>query len=669
MSTAVNVFLSDGSQRQVERRADADGKAGLATPTPLSPSSVGPTVLDLARSIGPGLAKSAIAGKINGTLVDLDAPLVEGAKVEIVTPTHANGLEVLRHSCAHLMAMALQDVFPGTQVTIGPVVDNGFYYDIKPPEGVKISPADFETIEKRMAEIVAKDLPVQRRVVTRDEAIAHFSGLGETFKVEIIEGLPAGEDIKIYDMGGWGDLCRGPHVPSTGKMPAFKLMSIAGAYWRANKDNAQLVRVYGTAWATKKELDAYLHMLEEAKKRDHVLLGRQLELFTLLPETTVGAPFFLPNGAKLFVLLQNYIRKKQVQFGFKEILTPQVMNVDLWKKSGHYDNYRENMYFVQVDEQEYAIKPMSCPAHVKVFQSGQRSYRDLPMRYSEFGVVHRHELSGTVHGLTRVRRITQDDGHIFCTIEQVQKEMEGALTFVKEAYADLGFSEVKFYLSTRPEKRVGSDDTWDRAERALESSLRAVEIDYLVNPGDGAFYGPKIDIKVRDAIGRWHQCATIQLDFQTPGRLGATYVTPENSPENPVMIHRAVLGSVERFMGVFIEHCAGHFPIGLAPVQARLVSVTENQNDYVRKVEAFLLSKGVRVETDLGNDKLSYKIREAQLKKIPFMLVVGDKEMEQGTLTPRMRDGTNREPMSPDAFAALIREESGVFWGLDVNQV
>jgi len=649
---SVNVFLPDGSQRAVSA---AEG-------------ATSPTVLDVARSIGPGLARSAIAGKINGNLVDVSAPLSEGAKVEIVTPTSEAGLEVLRHSNAHLMAMAIQSVFPGTQVTIGPVVENGFYYDIKPPEGTKIGSSDFAAIEKKMAEIVAKDLPVTRRVVTREEAVAHFSALGEKFKVELIEGLPEGEDIKIYEMGGWGDLCRGPHVPSTGKMGAAKLMSIAGAYWRANKDNDQLTRVYGTAWPSKKELDGYITMLEEAKKRDHLLLGKQLELFALVPETAVGAPYFLPAGAKLFVLLQSYIRKKQMQYGFKEVITPNIMNVDLWKKSGHYDNYRENMYFVEIDEHQYAVKPMNCPAHVKVFQTSLRSYRELPLRLSEFGVVHRHELSGTVHGLTRVRRFVQDDGHIFCMLDQVQDEMVRALTFVKEAYADLGFNEVRCYLSTRPEKRMGSDEVWDKTEAALQNALEAVAINYQVNEGDGAFYGPKIDIKVKDAIGRWHQCATIQLDPQTPGRLGATYISSENKEETPWMIHRAVLGSVERFLGVFIEHCAGHFPIGLAPVQARLISVSENQIEYVRKVEDYLLSKGVRVESDLGNDKLSYKIREAQMKKIPYMLVIGDKELEQGTLTARYRDGTNKEPMSPEAFAALVKSESGVFWGLDANQ-
>lgn len=647
MSSQISVSLPDGSTRTL--------------PSPC-------TLADVAANIGPGLARNAVAGKVNGQLADLNTELKGGEKIEIVVGNSPDGLEIIRHSTAHLMAMAIQDVFPGTQITIGPVVENQFYYDVKPPEGIKISSNDFENIEKKMQEIVSKDYRVVPKVVTRDEATKHFLNIGEKFKAEIVQDIPADQAIKIYEMGGWGDLCRGPHVPSTGKLGAFKLMSIAGAYWRANKDNDQLTRIYGTAWANKKDLDAYLHMLEEAKKRDHVLLGKQLELFTLIPESAVGAPFFLPNGAKLFVLLQNYIRRKQAEFGFKEIHTPQVMNVDLWKMSGHYDNYRENMFFTQVDEQQYAIKPMSCPAHVKVFQTGLRSYRELPLRYAEFGVVHRNELSGTVHGLTRVRRITQDDGHIFCTPEQIQNEMKLALRFVREAYRDLTFEEVKFYLSTRPEKRVGAEELWDTAENALVEALKSEGIDYILNPGDGAFYGPKIDIKVKDAIGRFHQCATIQLDFQTAGRLGASYVSAGNKPEVPVMIHRAVLGSVERFMGVFIEHTAGHFPLGLTPVQARIVTVKESCVEWGEQVRQKLFAAGIRVDTDFSNDTLSAKVREAQVSKIPYMLVIGDKEVEHRTLTPRFRDGKNREAMSPQAFASLVKEECGVFWGIDVNQ-
>lgn len=647
MSSQVSVSLPDGSTRTL--------------PSPC-------TLADVAANIGPGLARNAVAGKINGQLADLSTELKGDEKIEIVVANSQDGLEIIRHSTAHLMAMAIQDVFPGTQITIGPVVENQFYYDVKPPEGVKISSNDFENIEKKMQEIVAKDFKVVPKVVSRDDATQHFLKIGEKFKAEIVQDIPADQPIRIYEMGGWGDLCRGPHVPSTGKLGAFKLMSIAGAYWRANKDNDQLTRIYGTAWANKKDLDAYLHMLEEAKKRDHVLLGKQLELFTLIPESAVGAPFFLPNGAKLFVLLQNYIRRKQAEFGFREIHTPQVMNVDLWKMSGHYDNYRENMFFTQVDEQQYAIKPMSCPAHVKVFQTGLRSYRELPLRYAEFGVVHRNELSGTVHGLTRVRRITQDDGHIFCTPEQIQHEMKLALRFVREAYRDLTFEEVKFYLSTRPEKRVGAEELWDTAENALVEALKSEGIDYILNPGDGAFYGPKIDIKVKDAIGRFHQCATIQLDFQTAGRLGASYISAANKHEVPVMIHRAVLGSVERFMGVFIEHTAGHFPLGLTPVQARIVTVKESCIEWGEQVRQQLFAAGIRVDTDFSNDTLSAKVREAQVSKIPYMLVIGDKEVENRTLTPRYRDGKNREAMSPQAFAALVKEECGVFWGIDVNQ-
>jgi threonyl-tRNA synthetase len=647
LNSQISVLLPDGSQRFVNLNA-----------------SVG----DVAASIGPGLLKASVAGKINGKIVDLSHVVSNGDKVEIITASTPEGLEVIRHSTAHVMAMAIQDLFPGTQITFGPVVENQFYYDVYPPEGSRISSDDFEKIEKRMSEIAVKDTPVNRVVMSREEAKAHFLAIGEKFKAEIVDSIPAGDDISVYKIGEWGDLCRGPHVPSTGKCTAFKLMSLAGAYWRANKDNEQLTRVYGTAWSNKKELDGYLHMLEEAKKRDHVLLGKQLELFTLMPDVAVGAPFFLPNGAKLFILLQNYIRRKCAQFGFREIFTPQVMNTMLWKISGHYDNYRENMYFTKVDDMEYGIKPMSCPAHVRLFMSAQRSYRDLPLRFAEFGVVHRHELHGAVHGLTRVRRITQDDGHIFCMLSQVVTEIRSALQLVQEAYKDLGFDEVKYYLSTRPEKRLGSEEVWDLAEKSLEDALNDEGIKFILNAGDGAFYGPKIDFKVRDAIGRYHQCATIQLDFQMPGRFGATFMSAANVQETPVMIHRAVLGSVERFMGVFIEHCAGHFPVGLAPIQARLINVTDAQLDYVKSVEAYLFSKGVRIESDLDNEKLGFKIRNAQLKKIPYMLVVGDKEKETGMLQPRLRDGKNLDPMTPEQFYEYLKKESGVFWGLDVNQ-
>ena len=644
----INIHLPDGSVRQ------------------LPPES---TILDVAKSIGPGLAKSAVAGKINGKPVDVDEKVFDGCKIEILTDRSPEGVEVIRHSTAHLMAMAIQDLFPGTQITIGPVVENQFYYDIYPKPGTKIGSNDFPAIEKKMLEIVEKNLPIVKKVLPRAEAKNYFEKLGEKFKVEIVEGLPEGEDIKIYGMDNWFDLCRGPHVPSTAKLGAFKLMSIAGAYWRANKDNEQLTRIYGTAWANKKDLDNYLNMLEEAKKRDHILLGKELNLFTLMSDIAPGAPFFFPNGAKLYGLLQNYVRKKWLQFGFQEIITPQVMNASLWKVSGHYENYRDDMYMFHDDhKEEFGIKPMSCPGHVRLFMMGQKSYRDLPLRFGEFGICHRNELSGTLHGLTRVRRFTQDDGHIFCLLDQVQQEITSALQFVKETYVDMGFDEVIYMLSTRPENKLGEDSLWDIAENALENALKSQNIKYQINEGDGAFYGPKIDFKVKDAIGRLHQCATIQLDFQLPMRFGATYQASNNTAETPVMIHRAVLGSIERFMAVLIEHCAGHFPIGLAPVQCRLITVTEAQNEYAHKVLALFKEKGLRVDTDLANDKLSAKIRNAQLAKLPFMLVIGDKEMQTHTLTARYRDGKNLDPMSPEQFVEFIRKESGVFWGLDSNQ-
>jgi threonyl-tRNA synthetase len=649
MSDQVRVVLPDGSMRDL---------------------GVGATILDLAKDIGPGLAKVALAAKRNGEWADLGDTLHHMDHVQIVTTKSPEAADLIRHSTAHLMAMAIQKMFPGTQITIGPVVGTQFYYDIVPPGDLKIGSNDFEAIEGAMRQIAEQALPVTKRVVSRDEAIRHFQSIGETFKAEIAAGLPEGEEIKIYDIGyQWGDLCRGPHVPNTSFLKAFKLMSVAGAYWRADKNNAQLTRIYGTAFPSAKELAEHLVMLEEAKKRDHVKLGRELGLFSVHPEVAIGAPFFHPHGAKIFTLLQAYVRKKTAAYGFQEIMTPQIMNVDLWKRSGHYDNYRENMYMFEIDDVPCAVKPMSCPAHVKIFTTGKRSYRELPLRFAEFGVVHRHELSGTVHGLTRVRRITQDDGHIFCTQDQILDEVRSCLRLVKEAYAELTFQELKVYLSTRPDKRVGEERLWDKAEKALEDALRAEDMEFTINPGDGAFYGPKIDINVRDAIGRFHQCATIQLDFHMPRALDAEYVTPENSSDVPVMIHRALLGSVERFMGVLIEHCAGHFPLGLAPVQARVLSVADDQVAFAEEVERELRSAGVRVESDTTTEKLGFKIRKAQLSKIPYMLVIGPKEAEHRHVTARFHDGSQTEPQSVASFVNRVRQESGAFWGLDVNQV
>lgn len=642
-------ILPDGSQRSL--------------PSPIS-------LKDVASNISPALSKIAIAGKINEYLVDLDTLVPNNARVEIITSKSDLGLNVIRHSTAHLMAMAIQDLFPGTQITVGPVIENQFYYDIFPPNDVKIGLHDFPVIEKRMKELAAQDIPVKRVVMTRAHAIAHFEALGEKFKVELIQDIPEKDEISIYQMGTWSDLCRGPHVPSTGKLVAFKLMSIAGAYWRGNKDNPQLVRIYGTAWATQKDLDAYLHMLEEAKRRDHVVLGKDLKLFTLLGDIAPGAAFFFPNGAKIYTLMQNYIRKKWRQYDFQEVNTPQVMNINLWKTSGHYEKFKDDMYiFEDHHGDELGIKPMSCPAHVRLFTAGQKSYRDLPLRYGEFGVVHRNELSGTLHGLTRVRRITQDDGHIFCTLDQVESEILSALQFVQETYTDFGFSEVHYYLSTRPENKLGTDELWDQAENALENSLKKQNVKYTLNPGDGAFYGPKIDFKVKDAIGRLHQCATIQLDFQMPARFNAWYQSSENSQETPVMIHRAVFGSIERFLGIYIEHVAGHFPLGLAPVQCKVLSVSTDSIPFATEVFHFLKKNGVRVEIDSTSEKLSAKIRNSQLLKIPYMLVIGDKEAESKQVTARYRDGKNLSPLSLENLLALIKTESGVFWGLDMDQV
>jgi threonyl-tRNA synthetase len=648
MGDMVNAVLPDGSMRSLP---------------------AGATILDLAKDIGPGLAKVAIAGKRNGALVDLADTFASGDHIEIITTKSSEAGEIIRHSTAHLMAMAIQKVFPGTQITIGPVVGNQFFYDVLPPGDTKIGSNDFEAIEKAMEQIANAAIPVRKRVVSRAQAVAHFKSIGEVFKAEIAGDIPEGEDIKIYDFGSeWGDLCRGPHVPNTGFLKAFKLMSIAGAYWKADKNNAQLTRIYGTAFASPKELAEYLEMLEEAKKRDHLKLGKDLGIFSVHPDVAIGAPFFHPNGAKLYTLLQTYVRKKTAAYGFQEIMTPQIMNVDLWKKSGHYDNYRENMYMFEVDDAPCAVKPMSCPAHVKLFTTGKRSYRELPLRFAEFGVVHRHELSGTVHGLTRVRRFTQDDGHIFCTPDQILTEVRDCLRLVREAYAELTFKELRIYLSTRPEKRVGEEALWDSAEAALEEALRSEGFDFEVNAGDGAFYGPKIDINVKDAIGRFHQCATIQLDFNMPKSLGAEYVTPENGVGIPVMIHRALLGSLERFIGVLIEHCAGHFPLGLSPIQARILNVTDDEIPFARETEAKLRAAGVRVETDLSAEKLGFKIRKAQLLKIPYMLVIGPKEVETSQVTPRFWDGTQLDPVAPAEFLSRIKTESGPFWGLDINQ-
>ncbi|NBW81250.1 threonine--tRNA ligase [bacterium] len=640
----IQITLPDGSQRQF--------------PGPV-------TVAEVAASIGSGLAKAALAGKVDGKVVDTSYQIKADSQLSIVTAKDADGLEVIRHSTAHLLAYAVKELFPKAQVTIGPVIENGFFYDFSFER--PFTPDDLAAIEKKMSELAAKDEAVQRRVLPRDAAVAHFKSIGEHYKAEIIGSIAAGEDVSLYREGSFEDLCRGPHVPSTGKLKHFKLMKVAGAYWRGDHTKEMLQRIYGTAWATKEELQQYLTMLEEAEKRDHRKLGRELDLFHV-DEHAPGLVFWHPKGWTLWQGVEQYMRKVYQDNGYQEVKGPQIIDKSLWEKTGHWDKYRENMFTTESEKRDYALKPMNCPGHILIFKQGIKSYRDLPLRYGEFGQCHRNEPSGGLHGIMRVRGFTQDDGHIFCTPEQIQNEMKLALRFVQEAYRDLTFDEVKFYLSTRPEKRVGAEELWDTAENALVEALKSEGIDYILNPGDGAFYGPKIDIKVKDAIGRFHQCATIQLDFQTAGRLGASYVSAGNKPEVPVMIHRAVLGSVERFMGVFIEHTAGHFPIGLAPVQARIVTVKESCVEWGEQVRKQLFAAGVRVDCDFSNDTLSAKVREAQVGKIPYMLVIGDKEVEHRTITPRYRDGKNREAMSPQAFVLLVKEESGVFWGIDVNQ-
>lgn len=638
----IKVTLPDGSQRHYP---------------------VGTTLNEVAKSIGAGLARASLAAKVNGQMRDMATALVEDSTVNFATPKTEEGVDVIRHTTAHLMAMAVQKLYPGTQVTIGPVIDNGFYYDFLFPAGVKLNEEDFPKIEAEMAAIVKQDFPVAREVVTRDEAVKTFTEIKEHFKVEIIKDLPQEAEISVYKMGGWFDLCVGPHVPSTGKLGAFKLTSIAGAYWRGDEKNAQLTRIYGTAWGDKAQLEAYLKRIEEAKKRDHRVLGKQLGLFSFHKEAPAH-PFFHAKGFALFNTLMRFMRKSNTDFGFNEVGTPLVMNVELWHKSGHYDNYRENMYFTDVDETQAAIKPMNCPGHCLVYASERHSYRELPLRLSEFGRVHRHERSGVTHGLMRVRSFTQDDAHVFCMPEQIGQEVNAILDQIDRAYKGLGFSEYKVELSTRPEKSIGSDQVWNVAETALQNALESRGQVYKLNPGDGAFYGPKIDFHLVDSIGRTWQCGTVQLDFSMPSRFGLEYVGSDDKMHTPVMIHRAVLGSIERFLGIFIEHYAGHFPIWAAPVQVRVVNVAEDQREYAEKVTDELRAAGVRVEVDVRREKLGYKIREAQLLKTPYMLVIGDKELQAGQVTARFHDGKNLPPMSVAGFIEHIKSECGDLWQL-----
>ena len=629
----VNVTLPDGAVKSF--------------PQPVS-------VAQVASSIGAGLAKAAIAGKVNGTLVDTSYTLESDARLAIVTEKDPEGLEIIRHSTAHLLAYAAQQLFPGLQVTIGPVIENGFYYDFSYSR--PLTPEDLAAIEAKMRDLAAKDEPVVREVWDRDEAIKLFLSMGEKYKAEIIESIPAGEQISLYREGGFVDLCRGPHVPSTGKCKVFKLMKVAGAYWRGDHRNEMLQRVYGTAFAKKEELDAYLHALEEAEKRDHRKLGKSLDLFHM-QDNAPGMVFWHPKGWTIWQQVEQYLRKVYVESGYQEVRCPQILDRSLWEASGHWEHYKDNMFTTASENRDYAVKPMNCPGHIQVFNSGLRSYRDLPLRYGEFGSCHRNESSGSLHGLLRVRGFTQDDGHIFCTEDQIQSEVDAFTRKLLQVYKDFGFDNVIYRLSTRPANRVGSDESWDKAEKALAEALNNVGVQWEELQGEGAFYGPKIEYSLKDSLGRVWQCGTIQVDFNMPVRLGAEFVDTDNTRKPPVMLHRAIVGSLERFIGILIENHAGAMPPWLAPVQAVVASITDAQADYAQSVAKSLQSQGFRVEADLRSEKISLKIRELSLQKVPYILVVGDKEKASGQVTVRARGGQDQGAMAADAFARRLDQE------------
>ncbi len=592
------------------------------------------TVAEVAASIGAGLAKAALAGKVDGQLVDTSHRIEADAALAIVTEKDAEGLEILRHSTAHLLAYAVKQLFPEAQVTIGPVIENGFYYDFayKRP----FTPDDLVAIEKRMSELAAKNEPVVRRVLPRDEAVAHFKAEGEHYKAEIIGSIPAGEDVSLYREGSFEDLCRGPHVPSTGRLKHFKLMKVAGAYWRGDQANEQLQRIYGTAWATKDALQQYLTMLEEAEKRDHRKLGRELDLFHL-DEHSPGTVFWHAKGWTVWQQVEQYMRRVYQDNGYQEVKGPQLLDQALWEKTGHWDKYRDNMFTTESEKRDYALKPMNCPGHILIFKQGIKSYRDLPLRYGEFGNCHRNEPTGGLHGIMRVRGFTQDDGHIFCTEDHILDECVAYTALLQKVYADFGFTDIIYKVATRPAARIGSDEIWDKAEHALMESLRKSGCDYVVSPGDGAFYGPKIEYTLKDAIGRQWQCGTIQVDFSMAERLDAVYVAEDSSRKHPVMLHRAIVGSLERFIGILIEQHAGALPAWLAPVQVVVASITDGQADYAADVVKSLQKQGVRAALDLRNEKINYKIREHSMQKVPFILVVGDKEKANGAVAVRAR--------------------------------
>ncbi|MES2999810.1 MAG: threonine--tRNA ligase [Pseudomonadota bacterium] len=629
----IQVTLPDGSKREY--------------PGPV-------TVAAVAASIGPGLAKAALAGKVDGKVVDTSFTIDRDSPVAIVTAKDADGLDVIRHSTAHLLAYAVKELFPEAQVTIGPVIENGFFYDFsyKRP----FTPEDLAAIEKRMGEIAAKDEPVTRRVLLRDEAMAHFKSIGEHYKAEIIESIPQGEEVSLYREGSFEDLCRGPHVPSTGKLKFFKLMKVAGAYWRGDHRNEMLQRVYGTAWASKEELQQYLTMLEEAEKRDHRKLGRELNLFHI-DDVAPGVVFWHPKGWAIWQAVEQYMRQVYRDTGYQEVKGPQLLDKSLWEKTGHWQNYRENMFTTESEKREYALKPMNCPGHVLIFKHGIKSYRDLPIRFGEFGQCHRNEPSGALHGIMRVRGFTQDDGHIFCTEDQILEECVNYTAQLQKVYKDFGFNDILYKVATRPENRVGSDELWDKAEFAVMEALRKSGVDFVVSPGDGAFYGPKIEYTLKDALGRHWQCGTMQVDFNTAERLGGEYVTETSGRAHPVMLHRAIVGSLERFIGMLIENHAGALPAWLAPVQVAVLNITDSQAEYAREVVKTLQNQGVRVELDERNEKITYKIREHSLQKLPYILVVGDKERAAGSVAVRARGNQDLGVMPLAEFSERLAQD------------
>ena len=630
----IQITLPDGSQRNFEQ--------------------VSVTVAEVAASIGSGLAKAAIGGKVDGKLVDTSYPIRHNATLAIVTAKDADGLEMIRHSTAHLLAYAVKELFPDAQVTIGPVVENGFYYDFsyKRP----FTPEDLAAIEKKMTELASKDEPVLRRVLPRDEAVDYFKDMGEAYKAEIIASIPTNEDVSLYREGTFEDLCRGPHVPSTGKLKHFKLMKVAGAYWRGDHRNEMLQRIYGTAWASKEELQQYLHMLEEAEKRDHRKLGKELDLFHI-DEHSPGTIFWHPKGWTLWQEVEQYMRRVYRENGYQEVKGPQILDKGLWEKTGHWDKYRENMFTTESEKREYALKPMNCPGHILIFKQGVRSYRDLPLRYGEFGACHRNEPTGGLHGIMRVRAFTQDDGHIFCTEAQIQSEVQAFTSLLQKVYADFGFNNIIYKLSTRPEQRIGTEESWDKAENALAEGLRASGCEFTILPGEGAFYGPKIEYTLKDALGREWQCGTIQVDPNLPERLDAEFVGEDGHRHRPLMLHRAIVGSLERFIGILIEQYAGALPAWLAPEQVVVLNITDAQAEYAQNVAQTLQNQGFRAITDLNNDKITYKIRSHATRKLPYILVVGDKEKENGTVAVRARGNQDLGVMPVEAFMQLLRDD------------